>query len=199
MYSQSGLKRLNSSGFVFHVIKWNLWEWLDFPATGRRRKAKKPCKRLLLCQQQKEAFFSDSEMTNIWWWDHCGWSTNRLQNKCLLSLAIVQSWCQRAKKLFFEMHIKKAAGVFVGGGFQSAVYSIMWHLWYRSAEWLIILTMALTALHRLAFDLIGERSHQQLRGWWVGNGLVLIYRPIITSLSGRTGGNEEGREGQKDK
>jgi len=55
--------------------------------------------------------------------------------------------------------------------------------------------MALTALHRLAFDLLGERSHQPL-GRTIGgeNRTVLIYCPIITGLSGRTGGNDRERD-----
>lgn len=64
----------------------------------------------------------------------------------------------------------------------------LWHLWELS-DWLFW-----PALHWLAFDPIGERLHQQLKGWSVANGLLLIYCPIITGLSGRTGGNERGRD-----
>lgn len=63
----------------------------------------------------------------------------------------------------------------------------LWHL-RELSDWLFW-----PALHWLAFDPIGERLHQQLKGWSVANGLLLIYCPIITGLSGRTGGNERGR------
>lgn len=75
--------------------------------------------------------------------------------------------------------------------------------------WLIILAIALTALHWLAFDLIGwEITSTAERMIGGGNGMLLIYCPIITGLSRRTGtggggglqkdrerGTERGREG----
>lgn len=144
MYSQSGLKRLNSSGFVFHVIKWNLWEWLDFPAKGRTWKAKKTttCKYLLLCQQWKEPF------PNLKWQIFGSVITvadlrNMLpKNSLLITLNFGYysiSISKREPCVSFEMRIK-VAGVIVGrGGYRSSdgVYTIMWHLWHTAqTDWL---------------------------------------------------------------
>lgn len=110
MYSQSGLKRLNSSGFVFHVIKWNLWEWLDFPAKGRMWKTKKKhVKTCYYASSNCRRSHFDCKMAKYWQCNHCGWSRNRLQNKCsLIALNLSVILCIRTRNLlvfiFWKAH-----------------------------------------------------------------------------------------------
>lgn len=95
-----------------------------------------------------------------------------------------------------------------GGWVQSVVYSIMWHLWYRGAGWLITLTTALTALHRLAFWPyrweITSTAERMIGGKQDGTNLLSHYHSPVTKhwLGGlgrdktmqRTGGRKR-REG----
>lgn len=117
----------------------------------------------------------------------------------------------KAASLFcssFKMHIK-AAGVFVAGGFRCGVYSATWHLWYNGAR-----VIDYSGHSTDCFTLISfwpYRVRDYINSWeddrW-GNGMFLIYCPIITGLSRRTGrggggglqkyrerGTERGREG----
>lgn len=84
---------------------------------------------------------------------------------------------------FFFKYTKKQQVCLCYRDFPVMFTAVCRNLQYRRMEWLIIPTVALTGLQRLAFDLACERSHQPLRGRYGGKRdcpiLLSYYRSTV--------------------